>query len=519
MPSLFGSSARKINKNYVIADADRVPARQKIGYGLGTFVDMWGHWLYPNIAYQVFGVFLGVAPTLIGIALIANRLFDGVSDPVFGWLSDRTRTRLGRRRPYMFVGAVLAGIGLPFLLAVTVGWGTGFTLFGREIPKYFWFMLLSTAIYLPMVGCFNMPYQSLGNELTPDFHERTSLFSVKNIVQKIPEAGLFFGGMFYTSRAWIGATHENWLERLKMLFTSFDAWKRAPDGVMPNMLLGAQVYLAICGAIMVVAGLVCATVVRERYYEKLVAATGRRRQSIFQMLGETFRCGPFRVQVLMQLAYQTGTSMINALGYTVTVYYVCRGNVSVGNEYNALMGLAYMVSGFFGVPFFAMLSRRIGKRQALMSGFMLACVVFMSTWWLYTPAVMWLQIFASGMISFCNAGFWTLSASIGADVIDCDELRHGTRREGAFSSCGSWVMKMGMAAGVGLSMFILDWIGFSYDAGGNQGEVTIFLLRFLLAGVPMIGAVIGLIALAKFPLTQERTLEIRAELEARRGKV
>jgi GPH family glycoside/pentoside/hexuronide:cation symporter len=75
-----------------------VPVAQKIGYGLGTFPDMWGHWLYPTIAFQIFGLFLHVPQWQIGVAVILNRVFDGISDPLFGWLSDNARTRWGRRR-------------------------------------------------------------------------------------------------------------------------------------------------------------------------------------------------------------------------------------------------------------------------------------------------------------------------------------------------------------------------------------------------------------------------------------
>ena len=122
-------------------------------------------------------------PELVGVAVILNRVFDGISDPLFGWLSDNTRTKMGRRRPYMLVGAVLAGLGLPLVVAVTPGWGVTH-LFGHNIPNYFWFMLASSAVYLPLVSCFNMPYQSLGFELTPDYNERTMVFSYKNVIQK-----------------------------------------------------------------------------------------------------------------------------------------------------------------------------------------------------------------------------------------------------------------------------------------------------------------------------------------------
>ena len=274
------------------AKEDLVPISQKVGYGLGTYFDMWGHWLYPTIAFQIFGLYLGVSPYLIGWAVILNRVFDAVSDPVFGWLSDNTRSRWGRRRPFMLVGAILAGGCLPLLLAVVPGWSSW---------TYFWFMLISSAIYLPMVSCFNMPYQSLANELTPDYHERTNVFAVKNALQKLPELGLFFFGAFFSKVVWVGADSSNFWERIKLLFTTTEAWANAPDGAKPNMLLGAQVYLVLCGIVMIVCGLLCVYLVRERYYDKLVA-NRTDKISIKDTIWQTLKCRPFLIQKIISFA-------------------------------------------------------------------------------------------------------------------------------------------------------------------------------------------------------------------------
>ena len=487
---------------------NRVPVIQKLGYGLGIFADMWGHWLYPTIAFQIFGLYLHVPQWQIGVAVILNRLFDAISDPVFGWLSDNTRTRWGRRRPFMLIGCILAGIGLPFLLAVSPSWSPS---------TCFWFMLASSALYLPIVSSFNMPYQSLGNEMTPDYHERTSVFSYKNAVQKIPELGLFLFGNFFSRAVWVGADSSNVFERLKLLLTTTEAWHSAADTAKPNMLLGAQVYLCFCGVIMASAGLACVVLVRERYYTKLVS-TNHERISIKETLWQTLKCGPFRIQLGIQLAYNMGLSMVGTLGLAATMYYVCRGNTSEGNFYNSMMGVLAMIMGLLGIPFFGFLSHRLGKLRALNRVFCIAIAVFIGTWWLYTPQIVWLQVFASGLIAFTGAGFWLLMGSIGADVMDYDELVTGRRREGAFSACGSWINKVGMAGGAGISFFILEWIGFNSNLA-VQSPQTIFMIRLLLMLIPIIGLVLSLMALMRFPLTQEKMTEIRQLLEARRGKV
>jgi GPH family glycoside/pentoside/hexuronide:cation symporter len=416
----------------------------------------------------------------------------------------------------MLVGAILAGIGLPFHLAVSPGWGST-DIFGLHISNYFWFMLASSAIYLPIVSCFNMPFVSLGNELTPDYHERTSVFSFKNAVQKIPEVGLFMFGRFFSTGAWVGADFSNVFQRVKSLFTSTAAWQTAPDGTSPNLLLGAQVYLVMCGAIILVVGLLCTFLVRERYYAKLVSMK-HEKISIRETLWQTLQCRPFRIQLGIQLAFNMGLSMVGTLGYVATLSYVCLGNNSVANFWNSWMGLANMPLGFLGIPVFAVISRHFGKRHSLKAVLMVGVAVFICTWWLYTPQILWLQMFASGLIAFIGAGFWTLIGSIGADVMDYDELECGRRREGSFSACGSWINKFGMAVGAGCGFFLLEWIGFDSNVA-IQTPHTIFMIRFLLAAIPIIGLGIALVALARFPLTQEKMAEIRLKLEARRGKV
>ena len=511
------SASQTPQQTHSVPPEDRVPRGQKIAYGLGTFHDMWGHWLYPNLGFQVFNIFLGVAPWLIGVALFFNRVFDAISDPLFGWLSDNTRTRWGRRRPFILVGGVLAGLCLPLLLAVTPGWGTT-TLFGKEISNYFWFMIGSSALFLPIMSCINMPYNSLGQEMTPDYNERTSVWSYRNAVQKIPELGLFFAAQFMTMSIWVGATGGNVFQKIGQLFTSSEGWAKAPDGTKPNILLGAQVYCSILGVLMIVGAIVMFFVLRERYYGQVVSRK-QEKIKLKDTIYLTLKCKPFRMQLLMKMPYAIGTSMVGALGYYDTIYYVCKGDNAAGAVWNFWMGVAGMVLGFCGIPVYAFIANRLGKRGGIMAVLGTAVAVFVGTWWLYDPTRPWLQPFATGMIAFTGAGFWMLDGAIGADVIDYDELETGKRREGAFTACGSWIMKVGMAIGAGASGIILSATGFDAALGGDQTPHTLFMIRFLLAAVPIAGILLALVMIYYFPLTPAKMVEIRTKLEERRGKV
>ncbi len=476
--------------------SDKVPMPQKIGYGLGSFIDMWGHWLSQSLAFKVFNMYLHMDPRWVSTAQMVQRLFDAASDPIFGWLSDNTRTRFGRRRPFILIGGILAGIGLPCLFWVQPGWGhSSFHLFGHSwaIPYYFWYMLATTALYIPIMSCFNMPWVSLGSEMTPSYNERTSVMSIKNAVQKLPELTMFFA----------------------LQFTTLSIFND-PSG-KPNVLLGAKTLTIILGFIMILAAIGVATLVRERYYDYVVSAK-QERVSFLETLVKTIKCKPFRYILTMVLAYATSTAMVGILGYYNTVYYVCQGNQPVADRWNTAMGFSSFALGFLGIPFFNRFAHRFGKRHALGLVFMMAIGAFVGDWWFYNPNHPWMQLLASGCVAFTGAGFWTIYGSTLADVMDYDELETGKRREGSFSSCQSWISKVGMALGGGTSGFLLSFTHFNADLP-IQSAQTIFMIRFMLSAIPVFGLLIALYAVFRFPLTRPKMNEIRTALEARRGTV
>jgi len=523
-----------MSKNFSVAPEDRVPVRQKIAYGLGTANDMWGNWLYPTMVWPVFNMFLHVSPVLVSTALMINRLLDAASDPFFGWFSDNTRTRWGRRRPFILIGSILAGIFLPILFMVSPLWSEG---------ALFWFMLVSSGFYITIVSSFNMPYQSLGNELTPDYTERTSVFAYKGSIQKISEVAGFSFAMFATSTVWIGATFSSVPEKLKTLSGLFvkwwgDAisslftgkmtslveaaknpfyWNTGIEG-QPNVLLGAQVFTIGIGVLMILVGVIIFLNVKERYYKKILE-TNQKKISISETIYKTLKCRPFRSQLAMSLSYGLSTSMLGSLGYYMTVYYVCHGNITVGSAWNFGMGLASMLFGLIGVPTYAAIAKIIGKRQAMMAVQFSAIGVFIASWWLYNPAMPWLQILASGGIAFTQGGFWSIYGAIGADVIDYDELETGKRREGAFSATGTYIMKIGLALGIFLSGLILTWTGFDAALGADQNPQALINIRLSFAIIPIAGLIFAFVSLLRFPLTRDRVADIRTQLEARRGTV
>ncbi|MEW6171133.1 MAG: MFS transporter [Candidatus Omnitrophota bacterium] len=478
------------NKN-VCPPRDRLPRSTKLAYSLGTAVDMWGLWLYPAVAFAVFNLYLGVEPWLVGLALTLVRIWDAIADPVMGWLSDNLRSKHGRRRPFILIAGIASGLLLPVLFLVSPSWAQMKFL---GVSVVFWYMLGSTMIYMPIVSAFTVPYYSLGAEMSPCYEERTSIMSYRSMTQKVSELGNFYA----------------------LRFTNL-AWFLIPGTGQKNTLLGMQVYTAILGVIMAIFAIIIFFRVKERYYEKVVVKVTEK-ISILSGLGETLKCKPFQQMMVMGGAFTLGTSMVGALGYYATVFYVSGGDKILGDNWQFWMGLAFMIGGLIGVPVHAKLSHRIGKREAAV----IACIIGMcgygGSWFLYTPAIKWLQTISSGLMGMAAASLWMLHSSIGADIIDYDELNTGKRREGSFTACASYILKLGNSFGYYLSGLILTWSGFTWSRQVQLPE-TIFWIRFSLATLPIAGLALAIIFVLRVPLTRKKSEEIRMKLEERRGTV
>jgi GPH family glycoside/pentoside/hexuronide:cation symporter len=470
---------------------DRIPVLTKIAYGFGTGIDMWGLWLYPSVAYAVFNIYLGVAPWLVGLALTIIRLYDAVADPIAGWISDNFRSKYGRRRPFILVAGVAAGLGLPCLFLISPSWADN-TFLGLSVV--FWYMIISSMIYIPIMALWTVPYNSLGNEMTPDYEERTSVMTYRSSMQKIFEIANFYA----------------------LRFTNL-SWSLLPGAVGKNTLLGMQVYTSILGVMMAIFAIIVFFRVKERYYEKVVVKITEK-VSLKSSFYETLKCKPFRRMMGVGASFIMGTSMVGALGYYCTVYYVCGGNTIEGDNWNFWMGLAFMIGGFFGAPLMGIVSRRTQKKTGIIVAACIGIIGYGGSWFLYNPAVPWLQVFASGIMAMASAGIWMLNSSIGADIIDYDELNGGTRREGSFTACGTYILKLGNSLGYLVSGIILSWSGFDSSLGA-QSPNTVFWIRVMLASVPVIGLLVAIYLVAGFPLTKQKCEDIRVELEKRRGTV
>ena len=162
-------------KHYKTAPEDRISLAHKIIYGFGAFVNNLLAAAIGGMAI-VLNLGLGMNPALVGLLGALPRLTDAITDPLMGYISDHTRTRWGRRRPYIFIGAILAGIIYALLWQLPLGMSENY---------YFWFFLIGSFIFYLAYTVYATPWVALGYELTPDYHERTRLMGVQNFMGQL----------------------------------------------------------------------------------------------------------------------------------------------------------------------------------------------------------------------------------------------------------------------------------------------------------------------------------------------
>ncbi|MFA7368506.1 MAG: MFS transporter, partial [Kiritimatiellales bacterium] len=332
---------------------------------------------------------------------------------------------------------------------------------------------------------FGVPFVALGYEMSPDYHERTKIMSYR------------------TWFASVGGICIQWLFWL----TQRDIFKGTVDG-MRWVGIGIGLLLLVMGA---APGLF----IKERILTAGEKAHNRKTIKLSGLL-KVFEVAPFRC-ILWALNWAIlGMFLVITLGFYINVYYVFGGDLKAASVLLGAAGTFYHLCCMASVPVIAWVSRKAGKKGALLIFMFIAVLGCLSKWWCFTPANPWLQLVPTGLIAPGLSAIWTLLASMTADVTDLDELEHGTRREGSFGAFYCWTMKLGFAFCFLISGFILEWTGFDASLGGAQSEGTLFALRLLYTLVPASGILIAMAVIVRFPINQQRAAEIRKELETRK---
>jgi glycoside/pentoside/hexuronide:cation symporter, GPH family len=422
-----------IDHQHTSAPEDRVPWNQLIAYGMGGLIPI----ALFNIAGQLMGLLgnisLGLSAFWLGTIMIVPRLWDAVSDPIMGHISDNTRTRWGRRRPYILLG------GIATALSFVAMWWVPRGEWIREIfvaeSSYNWFQLAyilgGVLVFFTATTMFEIPHGALGLEMSGDYHERTRLFSAKS----------FLGNLFAMGTPWL-------------IFLAGLNFFRGPSGDLTDGMRYVSMFIA---ALLIPMSVWWFVALRE---PRFAAARKEPKSAFWQDMRTTVSNTTFLQLVAIIFTLAMGFNFVQIFNYYITIFYVYAGDALTAGTLLGINGTVWAITGLVAVFPLNWLSNRLGKNRALLIAILLMCAAQLSKIVCYDPEHPYLVLIPTVLLSSGMLMFFTLGASMVGDICDEDQLQTGTRNEGSFYSVYWWFIKMGSAFASFIMGALLVFTGF-----------------------------------------------------------
>ncbi len=443
----------------------KLSRRTKVFYGVGDLGNA-----VVNSAIQVFLMKFYtdaalVPPALAGNALLIGKGWDAINDPLFGWFSDRTKSRFGKRRVFMIFGAIPLGIATALLWFVPAS---------DRISAFFW--ILATFILFDTLWTLtNVPYYALTSELTDDYDERSSLTTYR-MVMAVPA---YLVGAALTP-AIVG------LFALQQTGYAF-------IGIAYGVLAGAALLISAAG-------------IRER---KLVAVTAPE-PSPFKSLVVALKNKPFAWLCATYFVINISFAFIKIL----MVYYI-EYQLLMKADTSLVMGLM-LICVTIALPFWQWISRRMDKGPAYALGMLVGGSAVTLTFFLPHQSTGLIYLIAA-LAGFGFAAQWIFPWAMVADVADYDRADTGQQRSGMYYGVWGLATKVSEA----LALAAVGWIltGFGYVPNVEQSSNALFGIRLFFGLIPAGIILVCLPLLFKYPITRKTHAAIRAKLEARDASV
>jgi GPH family glycoside/pentoside/hexuronide:cation symporter len=449
------------------AEKSRVAMTEKLAYAAPAFaLAVVGIPVYVYIP-KFYTDVVGINITVLGYLLFSVRIFDAVTDPAIGYISDRTQTRFGRRRPYIAVGSVFVAIAM-FLLFNPPAASASF--------ETIWFGICVYALFL-FWTVVAVPFESLGPEITFDYHERTSLFGVRD--------GFLIAG---TLAAASSPAAVQWLLNL------------APDaqGERAKFFWIAVIYAPL----LIGTCWWCVFSIRERQ-----TAAEPQKMGFWHGLRQVVHNRPF---VILLIAY-TVSAIGNNLPATLILFYV---EYVLQSQMADFFLMLYFVNGIIFLPAWILISRRTGKKAAWLASMAINTGAFVGVFFLGPgdAAIYGVLVFLSG-IGF--GATLAIPSAIQADVIDYDELLTGKRREGQYIGLWSISKKFAAAVGIGVGLSVLGMAGYTPNA--EQPAAVQMTLRVLYSLVPSLCNMMAIVIAFAYPISSRIHADIRKAIAQRQA--
>ncbi len=463
---------------------NKVPFGQKLAFGFGMLANQ----MFPA-ALGIFMVVLvqnlGFPTWMWGILFFLPRVFDSITDPIMGFISDNTKSVWGRRRHYVFIGALVMGVSFVLMWQLYKADGVAY--------NFTYFLIWSLIFYLGLT-IFSVPYVAMGYEMSDDFHERTNIMAVAQ---------------------WIGQWA--WVIAPWFWVIMYDpAWFKEGADVATRTL---AVYVGIIFAVLAMIPAVFikseSTVNDDTLTPLTLKTIGGSLKQIIENFKEAFKIPAFRKLCYSTFLIYNAFNTVAGFTFFIVVYYLFKGDAGAAGIWPTLFGcLGALSTTFLVIPIVAKMSQMLGKKKAFLVSQGISVVGYLMLWFLFVPGKPYYFIFALPFFSFGIGSLFTLMMSMTSDVIDIDELNTGKRREGVFGAIYWWMVKFGFAIAGLLTGAIMALVGFVPDTVNSEESVT--GLRLFFSGLPIVGTLGAMYIMRNYDLTEEKAVDISAQLAQRR---
>ena len=459
----------------------RVSMGQKIAFGFGMLANQ----MFP----AALGVFiivlvqdLGFAALLWGIIQFVPRIFDAITDPIMGYISDNTRSKWGRRRLYVLIGALIMGLAYIFMWQLQKDDGVVF--------NFIYFLSWSLIFYLGLT-IFSVPYVAMGYEISEDFHERTEIMAIAQ----------FIGQWAWVIAPWF------WV----ILYDPSWFPEGADQGVR-ELSIWVAIPCTLFAAIPALFIKTTSTLDRTDFQPIKAINIIKSVRGIFSSAFEAFKIKQFRQIAASTFLIFNSFNVIAAYTFLIIVHHLFNSDPASAGNWPAMHGsVGALITTFIVIPIVTKMSKKLGKKKAFIICQLISVIGYILFWFLFVPGKPYLFLFALPFHSFGIGSLFTIMMSMTADVCDLDELNTGKRREGVLGAVYWWMVKLGFGIAALLGGFILSVVGFDAE---NVTESSITGMRMFYTLLPITGVIGAILIMKNYDITEEKAEQIKKELAA-----
>jgi GPH family glycoside/pentoside/hexuronide:cation symporter len=446
---------------------DKLPLITNLLYGMGDF----GFSMNNSIITAFFAVFMvtvvGLQPGLVAIILFVGRSWDFVNDLLVGYISDRTRSKYGRRRPFLLFGAI------PFGLSFILLWlSPNFDQTGLVI-----YYSLAYIIYEALATVVYMPYFALTPELTSDYDERTKLTSFRMMFNIIGSLTAYILPLLIVGNNWNLAT-----SRSVMVMA-----------IVAGAIAAAPIFGVFWGT----------KEKREYQTEEL--------PKFWPSLRAAFKNKPFMFGALMYLATWMAIVVIESNLQFFILHIIQR------QSQNLIIMVSIFVTAIFALPIWNWVSKNWNKRWAYIIGVGFWAVVMLVLIFMTPQTPFWLILVLCVMAGIGLSAGQVLPWAIIPDAIEWEEWHTGERNEGMFYSLVTLLGKIGMAVAQPLSLLVLQLTNFQSGQDVVQPHSALLGIRLVVGPIPALLLVTGILIAIFYPLGRKQHRQIVEDLDIRRA--